>query len=157
MESMKKYGLSALIAAVFLTSSVYAHSQDNEESPTASTTEESSSGSQDDPSDEKNPSDNNNEKDDSTLSKNTETDKKEETTESPREKYDGIGDNINYSDPSNSNYIAPPIFPFPDAYMLRLPQKITVEDVQVHPPILPYPHRKQYEIEQNLSGNSNRN
>jgi len=80
----------------------------------------------------------------------------EQEDSSPREKYDGVGENINYSDPTSNNYIAPPIFPFPDAYMLGLPQEITVEDVQIHPPILPYPHRMQYEVEQNLLGNSNR-
>lgn len=153
---MKKYGLSALITAVFLTSSVYAHSQDNEESPTSSKSEtEESTTKNIDNQDEKSQS-SENENDDVTSSKNTSDSQDTESTGSPRDQYDGIGDNINYSDPSNSNYIAPPIFPFPDAYVLRLPQKITVEDVQVHPPILPYPHRKQYEIEENLSGNSNR-
>lgn len=153
---MKKYVLSALITAVFLTSSVYAHSQDNEESPTSSKyeTEESTTKNIDN-QDEKSQS-SENENDDVTSSKNTSDSQDTESTGSPRDQYDGIGDNINYSDPLNSNYIAPPIFPFPDAYVLRLPQKITVEDVQVHPPILPYPHRKQYEIEENLSGNSNK-
>lgn len=153
---MKKYGLPALITAVFLTSSVYAHSQDNEESsaPSKPVTENSTTENIDDQDEKSQSSENGN--NDETPSRNTSDNQDAESTRSPREQYDGIGDNINYSDPSNSNYIAPPIFPFPDAYVLRLPQKITVEDVQVHPPILPYPHRKQYEIEENLSGNSNR-
>lgn len=157
---MKKYGLAALIAISFITSTVYAHSQSDEgitrssESETSATesktsTEETTTSSSEEG--ESNP-------DGVDAPKQTSTSVTTvQTTESAREKYDGIGDNINYSEPSNNNYVAPPIFPFPDSYTLRLPQKITVDDVQVHPPILPFPHRMQYEVKNNLSGNSNTN
>ena len=157
---MKKYGLAALIAISFITSTVYAHSQSDEgitrssESETSATesktsTEETTPSSSEEG--ESNP-------DGVDAPKQTSTSvTTAQSTESAREKYDGIGDNINYSDPSNNNYVAPPIFPFPDSYTLRLPQKITVDDVQIHPPILPFPHRMQYEVENNLSGNSNTN
>lgn len=141
---MKKYILTAMIAAIFTTSSVYAHSQSTNE--TSETTETVTSTKEKDTTTDDSKSDN------SSESSNQKSTSSTESTESAREQYDGIGGNINYTDPSNKNYVAPPIFPFPDAYTLRLPSKITVEDVQIHPPILPYPHRMQYEVQKNISG-----
>lgn len=145
---MKKYILTAMIAAIFTTSSVYAHSQSTNE--TSETTETVTSTKEKDTTTDDLKSDNSSES--SKTSSNQKSTSSTEATESAREQYDGIGGNINYTDPSNKNYVAPPIFPFPDAYTLRLPSKITVEDVQIHPPILPYPHRMQYEVQKNISG-----
>lgn len=62
---------------------------------------------------------------------------------------------VNYSNPQSSDYVAPPIFPFPDTYTLTMPDAVNVENMQVHPPIFPYPHRMQYDVEQDLSGKKN--
>lgn len=152
---MKKYGIALIILTSLLANTTYAYSQSEQEDSTATepVTYEESDDKDDSSSENKEISDD--EKKNS-VTQDDEIGRNSQKDSSPREKYNGVGKNINYSDPSSNNYVAPPIFPFPDAYMLRLPQEVTVEDVQIHPPILPYPHRMQYEVEQNLSGNSNR-